>query len=115
SFEKITQADPAAAEFLQLCAFLYPDAIPEEILTDGASHLGPVLQAVGRDPLRLDSAFSELLRFSLLHREADTSTFSIHRLVQAVLKDKVNANMQQQYAERVVRAVNETFPPVEFS
>ena len=35
SFEKIEQESPAAAELLCLCAFLAPDAIPEEILSYG--------------------------------------------------------------------------------
>src|SRR5205085_8672630 len=37
SFEKVEQANPAAADLLRLCAFLAPDAIPEEIITEGAS------------------------------------------------------------------------------
>src|SRR5258708_9476411 len=36
SFEKVKQANPAAAELLYLCALLFPDAIPEEIIIDGA-------------------------------------------------------------------------------
>src|SRR5262249_897628 len=40
SFEKVQQKNPAAAELLQLCAFLHPDAVPEELITDGAGHLG---------------------------------------------------------------------------
>ena len=31
SFSQVEQADPAAADLLRLCAFLHPDAIPEEI------------------------------------------------------------------------------------
>lgn len=105
SFEQVTQANLAASELLQLCAFLYPDAIPEEIITEGAFNLGTVLQPVATDPIILNNAFKELLRFSLLHRESDSQTFTIHRLVQTVLKDKMDREAQQQYAERVVRAV----------
>ncbi|MBV9256872.1 MAG: helix-turn-helix domain-containing protein, partial [Ktedonobacteraceae bacterium] len=36
SFHKVEQSNPAAAELLRLCAFLAPDHIPEELLTDGA-------------------------------------------------------------------------------
>jgi hypothetical protein len=46
SFEKIEHANPGAAELLRLCAFLAPDAIPEELITQGARHLGPVLAPV---------------------------------------------------------------------
>src|SRR5439155_15272680 len=56
-----------------------------------------------------------ILRFSLLHREPDIHTLTIHRLVQAVLKDRMDKNTQQQWAERTVRAVNEAFPGIEFA
>ncbi|GCE22063.1 DUF7779 domain-containing protein [Dictyobacter kobayashii] len=36
SFEKVEQAHPAAAELLRLCAYLSPDHIPEELLTEAA-------------------------------------------------------------------------------
>src|SRR5579883_1962746 len=36
SFQRVQKRAPAAAELLRCCAFLAPDAIPEEILTEGA-------------------------------------------------------------------------------
>src|SRR6202043_2495426 len=39
SFAQVEQADPAAADLLRVCAFLHPDAIPQEILTEGAAAL----------------------------------------------------------------------------
>jgi len=115
SFEKVTQACPPAAELLHLCAFLYPDEIPEELITDGAPHLSPVLQPVAIDPLQLDSTIKELRRFSLLHREPDTRTFTIHRLVQRVLQDRMDVDSQRQWAERTVLAVSRAFPQLEFA
>jgi tetratricopeptide (TPR) repeat protein len=115
SFEKITQAYPAAAELLDFFAFLYPDAIPEEIITDGASFLGSRLDPVATDPLQLDGAIKEILRYSLIQREAERQTLTIHRLVQTVLKGRMDENVQRQWGERTVRAVNEAFPGVEFT
>ena len=115
SFEKVTQANPAAAELLDLCAFLYPDAIPEEIIVEGAAELNPFFQAVATDPLQLDNAFKELRRFSLLQREPDEQTFSMHRLVQLVLKAQMDQSEQQQWAECTVRAVNATLPEIKFA
>jgi len=40
SFEKVQQANPAAAYLLRLCSFLHPDAIPEAILMEGAAEQG---------------------------------------------------------------------------
>ena len=44
SFQRVEEKNAAAADLLRLCAFLAPDAIPEEIITAGAEHLGPLLQ-----------------------------------------------------------------------
>ena len=115
SFEKVEQANPAAAELLRLCAFLHPDTIPEEIIIEGAPDLGPVLQPVVTDPIELNDAINELRRFSLVRRDADLKLLNIHRLVQAVLKDRMDDATQRQWAERVVRAVNRTFPDVDFA
>jgi hypothetical protein len=46
SFEKTEQAKPAVADLLQVCAFLSPDTISEEIFTQGAAHLGSRLEPV---------------------------------------------------------------------
>ena len=115
SFEKVQQANPAAVELLRFCAFLHSDDIPEEIFTEGAPELGPVLQPVAADPMRLDETIAELLRYSLVHRDSDAKALSIHRLVQAVLRDGMGEDVQRQWAERAVKAVNRTFPTVEYA
>src|ERR1019366_6873628 len=65
SFEKVYQINPAAAELLNLCAFLAPDAIPEEIFTIGADQLGDVLSPIAANPVQLDLACKDALKFSL--------------------------------------------------
>ena len=61
AFEKVQQANPAAADLLRLCAFLDPDVIQEEIITKGASELGSILQPVAADPIKLNDAIGTLL------------------------------------------------------
>jgi NB-ARC domain len=87
SFEKVGHANAAAAELLRFCAFLAPDAIPEELFAESAAELGPILEPVASDPSRLNAAIRELLKYSLVQRDPETQTLSIHRLVQEVLKD----------------------------
>ena len=115
SFENIERANTAAAELLRFCAFLSPDGIPEEVFSEGAPELGPVLGAVATDAFALNSAFSEILQYSLLRRDANAGTLEIHRLVQDVLKQAMDKDMQSLWAERAVRAVNRIFPGGEFS
>src|SRR5216684_3961547 len=90
SFAQVEQANPAAADLLRLYAFLAPDAIPEEIITKSASELGPALQALASDPIKLNDAIGELRKYSLVRRDPQGKTLTVHRLVQAVLKDAMN-------------------------
>jgi tetratricopeptide (TPR) repeat protein len=115
SFENIEKASPPAAELLRFCAFLHPDGIPEEVFSEGAAELGPVLVPVGSDAFSLNSAISEILKYSLLRRDPNASTLEIHRLVQSALKQGMDETTQRLWAERAVRAVNLAFPEVEFS
>jgi tetratricopeptide (TPR) repeat protein len=110
SFERVQQNNLAAAELLRFYAFLYPDGIPEEIINQETPDLSPVLQTIGGDPFEMNAAIRELLKYSLIYRNFDNRTLTIHPLVQVVLKDGMNENMQRQWAQRVVRAVNRVFP-----
>jgi len=114
SFEKAQQANAGAADLLRLCAYLDPDAIMEEIITKGASELGPALQKVANDPLALHESIGELLNYSLIRRNPD-HTLTIHRLVQAVIKQGMQKTMQRRWAERAVKAVSYAFPEVEYA
>lgn len=106
SFEQIEQTNRAAADLLRVCAFLHPDAIPQELLTEGAVHLGPHLGPVAADPLGLNEVISALLAYSLIHRQIEEQMFTIHRLVQAALRDRMDQTTSHDWANRVVEAVN---------
>ena len=114
-FDAVASVSRAAADLLRLCAFLHPDAIPEEIFAKGATELGPNLSVIAADPLKLNAAFAKILKYSLLRRDADAKTLSIHRLVQAVIQDGLTGEEKRQWAERAVRAVDQGFPSPEFS
>jgi len=110
SFQKVERANPAAADLLRLCAFLEPDTIPEELVSEGSAHLGPVLQRIAADALKLNEAIEELRKFSLIQRHPDMKMLSVHRLVQVVLKDAMKRGSQYRWAERTVQATNDVFP-----
>ncbi len=110
SFQKVKQAHPAAAELLQLCAYLSPDHIPEELLTEAAAQWPPVLQQAVADQFTFNELIRALLAFSLVKRLAQEHLLSIHRLVQAVQMDRMESEEQRSWAQRVVRAVHMLFP-----
>ena len=111
-FEEIEHSDLAAADLLRFCAFLAPDAIPQELITANAAELGAQLQPLATDVSRFDEAIANLRRFSLLGRNRNEQTLSIHRLVQIVLQASMDATSQSLWAERVVRSVIRIFPTI---
>jgi tetratricopeptide (TPR) repeat protein/transcriptional regulator with XRE-family HTH domain len=112
SFAQIREESPAASDLLRLLTFLHPEDIPDEIIMSSPTELDDVLDAVTSDRLLLNAAIELLLRYSLIRRNPKALTLSIHRLVQAVLKDSMDKDTQRMWAVRAIRAVNEAFPDV---
>lgn len=110
AFERIEQSDTLAADLLRLCAFLHPDAIPEAMIVAGCAELCSRLQAIEEDPLLLNDAIRELRKYSLIHRNPNTKSLTVHRLVQMVLRDIMGREMQRAWAEWTVRMTERAFP-----
>jgi tetratricopeptide (TPR) repeat protein len=115
NFQEVEQV-PVSADIMRVSVFLSPDAIPLELLTEGASQLGLVIASMlsTGDPLALNEALEPLSRYSLIRLDVDTQTYSIHRMVQEVLKDQMEAELQGKWAECIVRAVEQSFPEVDY-
>ncbi|HJQ35426.1 MAG TPA: FxSxx-COOH system tetratricopeptide repeat protein [Pyrinomonadaceae bacterium] len=114
AFRQVASASAAAADMLRVCAFLAPDAIPEEIFISGAPELGENLTPLAGGGINLVKVIGEAGRFSLIRRNAKSGTIEIHRLVQRVLRDEMDAETRRLWAERVVRALNASFPLVNY-
>jgi tetratricopeptide (TPR) repeat protein len=110
AFESVERMRPDAAELLRFCAFLHPDALPEELLMAGALSFDPAYQSIADDPFELNAALSVLRKYSLVKRNPATKTVSVHRLVQDVLKSSMEKEQQRQWAESVVRTLSREFP-----
>ncbi|NIO68798.1 MAG: ATP/GTP-binding protein, partial [Anaerolineae bacterium] len=68
AFEEVRRASPVGADLLNLCAYLAPDDIPQDLLREGAQHLPPSLAEAVGDPLAFDEAMAALLLYSLMDR-----------------------------------------------
>jgi tetratricopeptide (TPR) repeat protein len=116
----VEQSHPATAELLRFSAFLASDDIPYWLIVIGASELGSPLSDVFADlqdevdRIRAcDSLLKPLLRYSLIEKNCNEHTFSVHRMVQSVQRDRLNAE-REGWFERTVRAVCAVFPTPEF-
>lgn len=85
---------PQAVELLRCLAFLGPDPIPPDILRSSASLTRPLLREVLGDPVMLTKTVGELNRFALAKVNPEGRTIQIHRLVQALLREQLDAKEQ---------------------
>ncbi|HZR40391.1 MAG TPA: helix-turn-helix domain-containing protein, partial [Ktedonobacteraceae bacterium] len=110
--QRVAQQHLPALDLLRFCAFLHPDAIPEEILASTVSHGAPVPGPMLATAFQLDSALATLRRFSLVQRHPETRMLSLHRLVQVILQEEMSEQERAEFQQRVVRQLNETFPKI---
>src|SRR5262249_47222982 len=102
-FDRIEQKSAVAAEILQLCAYFSADAIPLALITEGR-------EAVTEDLFALGQAIETLRAYSLVKHDPVTRTLSMHRLVQAVMRDAQADHEQGVWMQRAVRRVHATLP-----
>jgi tetratricopeptide (TPR) repeat protein len=114
AFSRLADKNPAAADLVRACAFLAPDAIPEEVFTKGGAKLGDLLGGFVGKPLEFAEALRHAGRFALIRRNAAAKSLDIHRQVQEVVKDGMDAETRRLWAGRVVAALDNVFPYVEF-
>ncbi|HEU5382794.1 MAG TPA: FxSxx-COOH system tetratricopeptide repeat protein [Ktedonobacteraceae bacterium] len=111
ALRRVEAHSSAAAELLRLCAFLAPDAIPQELFLSESK--GDAQTALAFDALRWDEALGVLRRYSLITRHTNAGLLSIHRLVQVVIQSQMDQSTYQQWAHEAIETVNRCFPPVE--
>jgi tetratricopeptide (TPR) repeat protein len=108
SLERVLSEAPGAEALLDLCAFLAPDGIPRALPTGHADVLPEELVEVAGDPLRYNEAIRVLGRYSLV--VATPETLGLHRLVQAVIRARLEEEAQRQWAEVAVELLYQAFP-----
>lgn len=108
--ERVECQSLVASELLSLCLFLHPNALPETVITSSAMHLGEPIREAVHDLISLDKAFAVLNASSLLRRDPETHLLMMHRLMQTVLRDQLEAETQRLWAERALQALLHLFP-----
>ena len=105
---QVSQESQAAADLLNLCAFLAPDDISLELLCGGAEHLPELLAAIAADKLAMNRAIKALRQYSLIDTSGEF--LSVHRLVQAVVRDRFGEDERNVWTETIVRLLSAAFP-----
>ncbi len=110
SQERVEYEQQEVADLLRVCAFLHAEAIPEDLFHGVAHYLGPTLASIDDDPVQLDLMLAALRNLSLIQRQAETRTFSLHRLLQVVVREQMDPTEERLWGERVIRFMNALFP-----
>ena len=108
AFEQVQQRCPAAADLLNLCAFLAPDAIDLSDLARVAENLPERLGNTLKSKPALNNARTALLAFSLVRAEGDQ--ISLHRLVQEVTRNRLPADARDEWHKAALTAVDAIIP-----
>jgi hypothetical protein len=99
---------PGASELLEVCAFLGPEEIPRELFGQPLDPFPDELAVLGDDPFALDEAFAALRRYALV--KADVQYLIVHRLMQQVIRDRLDRSGAASRAAVAVRLLAEAFP-----
>jgi hypothetical protein len=107
---------PAAAGLLRLLAFLAPEPVPLALLLAGAQAAGAlapgVAAAVGPllgDRVAAGDAVAALRRYSLVTSAGDGLVL-VHRLVQAITRDQLSAEVADQWQQAAAALVQAAVP-----
>jgi len=108
AMERVGKESPEAAYLLNLCSYLAPDDLPMELLRKGKEHLPEPLASAVSDQLILNRAVRSLSQYSLI--ESKDEKLSVHRLVQAAVRDRLDEDDKKDWAKTAINLVNEVFP-----
>ncbi|MDQ6662509.1 MAG: tetratricopeptide repeat protein, partial [Chloroflexota bacterium] len=110
--EKIMSTQ-CALDLLTFCAFVHSEDIPEEFFMQGTPEHDPLFPPTDDGQFLLAEALKSLLKYSLVRCHPTITTISIHRLVQVVLREQLESDERQRWAERVVQVVSWVEWPLE--
>jgi tetratricopeptide (TPR) repeat protein len=99
SCDRLAEENPPALQLLELCAFFGAEPISIRLLPVGryATNLPPVLADTVRDDIQLRRAIREIGRFGLAKVDPSRNSIRVHRLVQAVLRQRLSEEQQAGY------------------
>jgi hypothetical protein len=112
SLTRLREEAPAAEDLLVLCAFLAADDIPRSLPVEQATRLPERLAATVADPLTYQQTIAALRRYSIV--KTSINSLSVHRLVQAVVRQRLDPDQQQHSANIAVHLLRTALPTQPF-
>jgi tetratricopeptide (TPR) repeat protein len=95
SFDELRKRNPAAHQLIQVCAFFSPEPISRNLFSGvGSITIAPDLDKALRDAMRLSRAIRDINRYGLAKIDHRNDTLQLHRLVQLVLRNRMDPQHQ---------------------
>lgn len=120
NLEAVAAESAASAELLTYSAFLAPDNIPFELIVKGSDFLGGPIEVAlkdfyaNHDETLVDELLYPLTKYSLIEKNAEYRLYSVHRLVQEVIKGDLGAEEARAKRMSLIRALELAFPIVSY-
>jgi len=108
SVKKVRDQLPQAQELLRCCAFFGPDPIPRDVFRRGSQATGTRVSDLMADSILLARAIRELGRYALV--TIGGRAISVHRLVQALMRDELTEQEQALYRSDVHAIISAAAP-----
>jgi tetratricopeptide (TPR) repeat protein len=102
------QPVPGAVALLEVCAFLGPEEIPRQLFAQQLDPAPEELAVLADDLFALDEAVAAVRRFGLA--KASEQTLVMHRLLQQVIRDSLDADQQHSQAATALRLLRAASP-----
>ncbi|MFY9224126.1 MAG: tetratricopeptide repeat protein, partial [Blastocatellia bacterium] len=110
NFDVVKEKSMAAAKLLEVCSFLDSDLIPEEIFTSAGNFLGDELAKLQDNNYEFNNCIKILLNYSLIERDTNNESLSIHRLVQIVIRDLITEDNKKLLLDSLAKTLNSLCP-----
>jgi tetratricopeptide (TPR) repeat protein len=112
AFEHLEEEAPSAAALVRVCSFLGPAPIPYRLLWafQRATNLPPDLERIFRDEEDFYAAIGKVGKYALLQVDPSNQTITEHRLVQAVLRERLSEEAQAEVVQLVCRLLTAANP-----
>jgi tetratricopeptide (TPR) repeat protein len=106
AFNQVRERSPGAAQLLELCSFFGSEPISVLLLWDGrhADLPGPVKRVLD-DHITLRRAIREMNRYALAKVDPKGDRIEVHRLVQAVLRERMTLEQREATRDNVHRVL----------
>jgi tetratricopeptide (TPR) repeat protein len=105
NFDVVKEKSVAAAKLLEVCSFLDSELIPEEIFTQAGNFLGDELTKLQDNTYEFNNCLKLLLNYSLIERDTNKQSLSIHRLVQTVLRELLSEDIRKLLVDSLAKAL----------